>query len=819
MNALPHSQYRSFFDCQSRLLPAVISVVIAGVLYTTQVGAQSSPTGNNSSQLAAPSQSAKHYQLPAGKLGTTLNRLAQQTGIAISFNADDVEGIEVVGLKGSYSLSKAFSKLLAGSGLSAQATSSGYVISRVKSSVLNLPPVVVSGEAYSANQQLGVLPAVYSDVRVARGSHLGVLGSRDVMDTPFSTTSYTAQAIENQNASSVMGILRNDPSVRNVFPESGLGEYLNVRGFFIQSHELALNGLYGLVPHNRTATEMLERVEVFKGPAALLFGMSLGGTVGGVINLVPKRAGDKPLTRLTAKYKENSDIGLHLDLGRRFGADQQYGVRVNLLGSDGDTVIDEQSQKRKLSSIAFDVDVEGFRASIDAYDVKDDQQGGAAFIASMATPQLPRVPTPNINIQSGAYAVSNSDAVIASLEFDFNEHWMGFATSGRKHQDGRGYLNGAIATNLQPTGDFFGLAMNINNFFDVSSSQLGLRGSFRTGEIDHSLVINADQIKQESGSQVNRTLWASNLNSPTKPALAEEPAFAPKKSDDRLTSFAITNTMAFSSGRYQLTLGVRKQNVKTKNFDSSGVEIRHYDDDAISPGAGLVVKPWSESVSLYANYMEGLSRGPTVSDSSAVNFGEVFAPYSSKQFEFGIKWNTGRFLNTFSMFEISQPILIRNPSTNTYGMDGESRNRGIEWTIAGELARGLRLLGGAAYTNAKLVKSNGGLLDGNHAIGIPKWQFNLVPEWDLAAVPGLTLNASFIYTGDRYADALNKQELDAWMRVDLGARYKTKLAGRDIVLRGFVLNALDKHYWAGSWYGFVSVGPPRTVQLSVQIDF
>ncbi|MFI7914661.1 TonB-dependent receptor plug domain-containing protein, partial [Acinetobacter baumannii] len=71
--------------------------------------------------------------------------------------------------------------------------------------------------------------------------------------------------IADQQATSVADALRSEPSVRSVFSKGGIGEYFNIRGLYTQSHELAWNGLFGLLPHNRVPTEFLERVDVFKG--------------------------------------------------------------------------------------------------------------------------------------------------------------------------------------------------------------------------------------------------------------------------------------------------------------------------------------------------------------------------------------------------------------------------------------------------------------------------------------------------------------------------------------------------------------------------
>lgn len=86
-------------------------------------------------------------------------------------------------------------------------------------------------------------------------------------------------------------------------------------------------------------------------------------------------------------------------------------------------------------------------------------------------------------------------------------------------------------------------------------------------------------------------------------------------------------------------------------------------------------------------------------------------------------------------------------------------------------------------------------------------------------LPGLTLRATAIHTGRQYADNANTQKLPAWTRVDLGARYVTRLAAHPVAFRAGVENAFNQRYWSGAWNGFSSVGAPRTVKLAVSVDF
>ena len=173
-------------------------------------------------------------------------------------------------------------------------------------------------------------------------------------------------------------------------------------------------------------------------------------------------------------------------------------------------------------------------------------------------------------------------------------------------------------------------------------------------------------------------------------------------------------------------------------------------------------------------------------------------------------------------FSIEQPqYFVQN---NVFGPNGEQRNRGVEFSVFGEPVKGVRLLGGLSLMDPEQRRTAGGLTDGKDVIGIPNTQFNLGGEFDIPGVQGLAVNALWLYTGKQYADAANTQALDAWNRVDIGARYLMDIgSGRLLTLRAKVSNVFDKSYWAsaGGYPGsnYLVMGAPRTFSLSATVDF
>ncbi len=769
-------------------------------------------------------EARRAYEIAPGTLDQVLNRFAGRAGVELVADAALTRGKTSAGLSGSFTLQEGFARLLAAHGLQAVRGVNGAYTLRPDAhppgavTEAALPEVTVSAAADRAE----ALPESYAGGQVARGARLGMLGNADMMDTPFNISSYTAQAIEDQQAGTVGDVLVNDPSVRFTTSAGHIYENYSIRGFSVNADDLALNGMYGLSPNGHAPTEFIERVEVLKGPSALLSGMSPNGAVGGVVNLVPKRAGDAPLTRFTADYISSSQFGGHLDVGRRFGGRNEFGVRFNGAYRDGRSELDGQSKKRLLGALGLDYRGERLKLSLDAYANEEDISDGSPWMASFSGTTVPSPPKTGTNLLRGTHGRLDNKAAVVRGEFDFNDQFTAYAGVGARSYRYSGYINGTRAGNVSPAGNYTGMTYHQNGYIDTLSAEAGLRAQARTGPVGHQLVLSATALQIESGT-VNKTgaSYASNIYNPATPRLAGQPGAAPKTAETTLTSIALADTLSFARDRVLLTAGLRAQRVQTTTFSgTTGVQTADYDKSALTPALGLVVKPWSAQVSLYANYIEGLSQGDSVTDVTARNYGEVFAPYKSKQMEAGVKWDAGEITNTLSVFQISKPSMLKDTASNTYNADGEQRNRGVEWNLFGQVAPQVRLLGGVTYTQALLTHTANGAFDGNTAFGAPRWAGSVALEWDTPWVPGLTLTGRAVRTSWQYLNSANTQRIPGWTRYDVGARYATRVQGRKVVFRASVENLLDRSYWTGTFNdGFATQNAPRTFKLSTTIDF
>jgi outer membrane receptor for monomeric catechols len=189
--------------------------------------------------------------------------------------------------------------------------------------------------------------------QVATSSRVGLLGQRNVFDTPFTTNTYTDQLIANQQARSLTDVIDNDVAVRAAANAYSDTEEFAIRGFPLYISSTTFDGLPGLVDYRRPALDGIARVEVFQGPTALL-GNTVGPAVGGTINMVPKRAEDQPTFAFTASGLPLGDGEFQVDAGQRFGAGNAFGVRVNLAAQSGATPIANQHEDFGIQTAALD---------------------------------------------------------------------------------------------------------------------------------------------------------------------------------------------------------------------------------------------------------------------------------------------------------------------------------------------------------------------------------------------------------------------------------------------------------------------------------
>ncbi|WP_456716320.1 TonB-dependent receptor [Bradyrhizobium sp. USDA 4353] len=697
----------------------------------------------------------------------------------------------------------------------------------------NLPPRAPVPYVTPSTGTIGAPPSPYAGGQVATGGGLGLLGNRGVMDTPFNQTSFTSQLIQNQQARTIRDVLINDPSVRTVQAAGGGADSLFIRGFYYDSGDYGLNGLAGIAPYYSTGANFIERVELLKGPAALLNGMTVGGTgassggaVGGSVNLVTKHAPFEDITQLTTTYASKSQFGEQIDVSRRYGERKEWGVRLNSTYANGDTAWNRQHDEFGNAHLAVDYHGENVRVDADVGYQADQLNPPLRFFGvGPAVTSIPAPPAAGTNFQvPWAYYAPTDFFSTVKGEVDLNDRITAYAGFGYHDSNiNYRYPSPTLASNA---GLLSGTPGSASETYKTFAGEAGLRMTADTGPINHAINVGYS-ITDRTYTQllvVGKSATWSLYNEPTNVAL---PGFSTLQGNQQvgadLWSIGASDTMSILNKRIQLTVGVRRQTAGTEvtNYLSAAGSRPFEDQSVWTPAYALVVKP-VEYVSLYANYIEGLQT-PTVVATGYTNSGQVFPMGQTKQVETGIKVDFGRITTTLSAFDISRPSVITTSSGTslTQVMNGIQRNTGAEFNVFGEVTPAFRLLGGMAYIHGVQERTASAATDGKRAIGVPELTVNLGAEWDTPFVRDLTLTGRVVYTGAQYVNAANTLSLPDWTRVDLGARYtfKSPWNGKPIVVRGSVENVFNKAYWASAYSGVITLGAPRTYLVSTTFNF
>jgi iron complex outermembrane receptor protein len=682
----------------------------------------------------------------------------------------------------------------------------------------------------SADASAGGLKAPYAGGQVARGGRVGLLGSQDVMDTPLSITNYTSKLIQDQQAVSLADVLQNDPAVRVTRGFGNFQQAYMVRGLVIYSDDISYNGLYGLLPRQYLAAELVERVEVLRGASAFLNGAAPGGSgLGGAINVMPKRAADAPQAEITVGV-DGGQLSEAIDVGQRFGEQKNLGLRANVVHREGDTSVKGEHDKLDAALLGADFHVGGVRVSADV-GRQDNRIEGATPNVTIAGP-IPSAPDADQRIaQPWTYSHERDTFGTLRAEVDLAPALTAWAAGGFRegHEDNQlETLTVAGATGAQSL-----YAAGNARKDSIRTGEVGLRGTFATGSVKHTVVGSygayqsvsknayafSDYLNPASGGSLYDTRF---VTMPAETFLVGGTLSNPLTTLRVVTSSeALADTMNLFGDRVLLTLGARRQQIESTSFNygDGSLNTPASKDARVTPVAGLVFKA-SKQVSLYATYIEGLVAGDVAPQTwfdfgagvshDVANRGQAFRPYQTKQGEIGVKVDTGRYGGTVSVFQSSKPNYAVDTATSTFERSDTQHNHGAELSVYGEALPGVRVLGGASYLQARLA--------GTDAIGSPKSQYNLGFDFDVPALPGLALNVRGVHTARQFADTGNTQVVPSWSRFDVGGRYAFDVAAHEITLRAAVNNVTNRNYWASAGgypgQGYLTVGAPRTFVFS-----
>lgn len=761
--------------------------------------------------LAYAEQSAaalRTYNIPAGGLDQALNRFASASGILLSVDATLTEGKRSAGLQGRYAVGEGLERLLAGSGLVAMQSQGGWSLQAIaQGDTLQLGATQISGQQ---TQESAWGPV---DGIVATRSASGSKTDSALVEIPQTINVITAAEVKARGAQSVTQALLYTPGMA----AGGFADRVKLfdeptsRGF--SPTPLYLDGLH--LPYGGGSTGgalqiepySLERIEVLKGPASVLYGQNQPG---GIVSMVSKRPSETPIHQVVLEAGTYEHKSAAIDLGGPLDEQGQFLYRLTALANDGQDEINYVENKRQ------------FIAPSLTWRPSDDTSVTlfAQYQKDKGVPEAQGLPAsgtlwtnPNGKIKRDLFIGEpgvnqyNREQYVLGYEIShrLNDTWTLKQNARYAEVDDHyiaplhGYsfaanpVTGALDQRYQ---NRFGVDWQQNNkVFGVDNIA---QAEFDTGSLSHTVIVGLDYYHSGSlfsGRRDNNPPVIDLFN----PVYGQRLNFGPVARWDRTLSqtglyvqdqIKLDKWALVLGGRYDWASVVNKDPVQDTRFASK--------DEAFTGRAGLVYL-FDNGLAPFVSYSESFLplTGTDVND-------KPFEPSTGNQYEVGVKYQPPgqKSFVQVSVYQLDQEnVLTTNPQNPLYStQSGAMRSRGVELEAKAALSDAWDIIASASRNDIKYTKDNDGR-EGRHPAGISPltasmWvNYTVLGDTPLAGLgAGLGVRYARQSLGDYYEGAFTVPSYsvyDASLSYDL-SRSPLKLKGVKLALN--VQNLTNKTY-------------------------
>lgn len=658
---------------------------------------------------------------------------------------------------------------------------------------------------------------------------VGPLANKPILDTPYAINVVPSELLENQQLKSVREAFRYLPSVQgeNIRPQTR-----GLQAGVVQNTRIDGMNIAGTTDY---PIEQFDRIEVLNGLSGALYGPA---SPAGTFNYVLKRPTATPLRRVSVGYASQGQSSIAVDFSDRFGEDKRYGFRVNALTEGGESYVDRSSLDRRFVSLAFDVNLTRdttLETNFSRYHFTSKGLPGTFALSTTGTPAVRFPDAPDPKRVGYGQPFGGDDNVTKTysvrLKHRFNENWN--LTAGILKQ-GSDRASSVPTNTLTNNAGAYNVTVATTTFTldEILSHTVALNGRVQTGQLTHDVVVSAtgfdwDRYTPYGLVGTGIALGASNLNNPTLFNQPTLPNFKNRYKSQSMHQQALTvgDTITFNE-QWSAGLFVSQSWISQYGVTATGgpVANRGYNEDGLSTNGTVAYKP-QKNMTIYGSYADSLQQGESNTTGTT-----ILPPYRSKQWELGYKVDFTKMGLSAALFRIERPFAFTSPGTTIFAVQGEQRNQGIELMAHGSLTRDLTLFGGLTYLDPKLLKTDNINTSNKQIMGLPNWMANVLLDYRVVSVPGLALSLNLQHMGSRYGDHTNTYKVDGYNIADIGARYATQIWGRPTTWRLAVSNVTDERYWAnitpngqagyaGTSAGTGTLGMPRMVRLSMQMDF
>ena len=663
-------------------------------------------------------------------------------------------------------------------------------------------------------ERIEVKGSYFNDYKVDNASG-AMRTSASLLETAQSVTVITDTIVNEQLATTLGEVLTNDASL-TAGSQQRNREVFNLRGFELSSSTGYLRDGHQHWSHYQQPIEILQQVEVIKGPSSILYGQS---GPGGLVNMVTKKPTAQTLFNASADVDQHGSTRFMVDAGGALTEAEDLRARGILVKQDVDYWREYQNgenreRDRFLGALVVDYDITDNALVRFHYDRTDDEAGldTGAWIDDNAN-----VIGDDKTIRDMSWAFT--DITVENLGVDFqvflSDNWQVNIGYNEQTFERQRFESAARKPSDFMEGDSYE-SRPYDRFDDwqFTTAFIDFIGEFETAGVQHQLLIGANSLDYYYGqlrTSSDSIFYSAGQTEPTRPDISYKSD--PTKSESEYDFYGVyfQDLITFSP-EWQVSLGGR--------FDKQNKE--GADNESFVPKFGVLYHP-NASATVYGSYSEGFEpqSSDTLINESDINNGMKLDAVTSEQKEIGIKWQLfdDRLMLSSALFDISKTgTLITEQLDNPVGdietittQAGEQRHKGFELGAQGAATDRLFVMASTMYLDAEYVQG------GARPTDVPKWSASLWTRYELN--DAIAFNAGAFYEGERFADSANTITKDAYTRVDVGATYKFNVSNTDINLRLNVENLFDTDYLGGGGDNNVTVGEGTNLRLAAQFNF
>lgn len=609
---------------------------------------------------------------------------------------------------------------------------------------IQLQPVTVEGEGPQGE------PTAFSPVEgyVARRSVSGTKTDTPIAETPQSISVVTPQQMQDQGAQNIQDALRYTAGVRSeTYGLDSRGDWSLVRGVAPVIFQDGTQQTFGFYSNSRPDPFTLERVEVVKGPASVLYGQ---GSIGGIVALQSKRPQEETRREVQVQYGSFDRKQVGIDLTGAVSEDKSVLYRVVAVGRDSDTQVNHVEDDRVvfMPSLTFRPNEDLEWTVLATY--QSDRTGSTAqFLPHAGTVYpapggLPKIPT-DVFMSEPGFDEYNTDqkSLTSMLSYDINDTWtvsqnLRYSDSEVSYQT----IYPAFPPTLTPTG-------NINRVYWIAKADLNYfvadtnaKAEFTTGDLAHTFLGGVDyQNARTTRKWAFGAAGTLNLYNPVYGTFA--PPAGPLTDDPKntVTQVGLYAQDQISWNDWHLTLGLRHD---TAENDTAGTPVQT--DRALTKRVALMYT-FDNGVAPYVSYSESFN--PVI----GLNFfGQPYEPLRGEQVEVGVKYQPPGTdtLVTAAVYDLREENRQMPDPANPLNQiqAGEARVRGAELEAKVEVTDTWDLIGTYSFTDSEVVKGTPAN-QGKRIASVPEHMASLWSQHELtiAGIPGFRIGGGVRYVG------------------------------------------------------------------------